>query len=104
MNNLPWWPLTLLYSSLCVSLQLYFVHWDMSRCLRALTETLEEHSFVANDIQVREPGTSVALFVLPLLYRFPCATHVSPPLKINRHIILDAVQRGYSFQGWRHMS
>ncbi|XP_056255568.1 transmembrane protein 268 isoform X2 [Seriola aureovittata] len=33
------------------NMQLYVVYWDMSRCLRALTETLEEHSFVANDIQ-----------------------------------------------------
>ncbi|XP_044026586.1 transmembrane protein 268 isoform X2 [Siniperca chuatsi] len=33
------------------NMQLYFVYWDMSRCLRALTETLEEHSFVANDTQ-----------------------------------------------------
>ena len=73
MNNLPWWPLTLLYSSPCVSLQLYFVHWDMFRCLRALTETLEERSFVANDIQVRVPSTSVTAFALPLLYRFPRA-------------------------------
>lgn len=32
-------------------MQLFFVYWDMSRCLRALTETLEEHSFVANDTQ-----------------------------------------------------
>ncbi|KAI3358720.1 hypothetical protein L3Q82_015135, partial [Scortum barcoo] len=30
---------------------LYFVYWDMSRCLRALTETLEERSFAANDTQ-----------------------------------------------------
>ncbi|KAM7373405.1 hypothetical protein PAMP_008256 [Pampus punctatissimus] len=27
------------------NLELYFVYWDMTRCLRALTETLEEHSF-----------------------------------------------------------
>lgn len=33
------------------NMQLYFVYWDMSRCLRALTETLEERSFVANDTQ-----------------------------------------------------
>uniref|UniRef100_A0A3B4VCC2 Transmembrane protein 268 n=1 Tax=Seriola dumerili TaxID=41447 RepID=A0A3B4VCC2_SERDU len=33
------------------NMQLYVVYWDMSRCLRALTETLEEHSFVANDTQ-----------------------------------------------------
>ncbi|KAG7225449.1 hypothetical protein INR49_027443 [Caranx melampygus] len=33
-------------------MQLFFVYWDMSRCLRALTETLEERSFVANDTQV----------------------------------------------------
>ncbi|XP_042363064.1 transmembrane protein 268 [Plectropomus leopardus] len=33
------------------NMQLYFVYWDMSRCLRALTETLEEHSFVAHDTQ-----------------------------------------------------
>ncbi|XP_049891014.1 transmembrane protein 268 [Epinephelus moara] len=33
------------------NMQLYFVYWDMSRCLRALTETLEESSFVANDTQ-----------------------------------------------------
>ncbi|XP_061615173.1 transmembrane protein 268 [Phyllopteryx taeniolatus] len=26
------------------SMQLYFVYWDMARCLRTLTETLEEHS------------------------------------------------------------
>lgn len=43
-----------LFVCVCVSLQLYFVYWDMSHCLRALTETLEERSFVANDIQVRE--------------------------------------------------
>lgn len=33
------------------NMQLYFVYWDMSRCLRALTETLEERSFVANETQ-----------------------------------------------------
>ncbi|XP_035476383.2 transmembrane protein 268 [Scophthalmus maximus] len=33
------------------NMQLYFVYWDMAHCLRALTETLEERSFVANDIQ-----------------------------------------------------
>ncbi|KAF0024349.1 hypothetical protein F2P81_023151 [Scophthalmus maximus] len=34
------------------NMQLYFVYWDMAHCLRALTETLEERSFVANDIQI----------------------------------------------------
>lgn len=63
-----WQLLTLMYWSLCVSLQLYFVYWDMSHCLRALTETLEERSSVANDTQVRESSTSVPLFVLLLLY------------------------------------
>ncbi|XP_058474409.1 transmembrane protein 268 [Solea solea] len=33
------------------NMQLYFVYWDMSLCVRALTEALEEHSFVENDIQ-----------------------------------------------------
>ncbi|XP_034066167.1 transmembrane protein 268 isoform X3 [Gymnodraco acuticeps] len=33
------------------NMQLSFVYWDMSRCLRALTETLEERSFVVNDTQ-----------------------------------------------------
>ncbi|XP_008289776.1 transmembrane protein 268 isoform X2 [Stegastes partitus] len=33
------------------NMQLYFVYWDMSRCLRALTETLEDHSFVTTDAQ-----------------------------------------------------
>ncbi|XP_010792209.1 transmembrane protein 268 [Notothenia coriiceps] len=33
------------------NMQLSFVYWDMSRCLRALTETLEEGSFVVNDTQ-----------------------------------------------------
>ncbi|XP_054461973.1 transmembrane protein 268 isoform X2 [Anoplopoma fimbria] len=33
------------------NMKLYFVFWDMSRCLRALTETLEEGSFVENDTQ-----------------------------------------------------
>ncbi|XP_070702478.1 transmembrane protein 268 [Pempheris klunzingeri] len=32
-------------------IQLYFVYWDMSRCLRALTETLEERSFMENETQ-----------------------------------------------------
>ncbi|KAM9339966.1 transmembrane protein 268 [Symphorus nematophorus] len=32
-------------------MQLYFVYWDMSHCLRTLTETLEERSFVANETQ-----------------------------------------------------
>ncbi|XP_059205873.1 transmembrane protein 268 [Centropristis striata] len=32
-------------------MQLHFVYWDMSRCLRALTETLEERSFVASETQ-----------------------------------------------------
>ncbi|CAF92297.1 unnamed protein product [Tetraodon nigroviridis] len=32
-------------------MQLYFVYWDMSRCLRTLTNTLEENNYVANDIQ-----------------------------------------------------
>ncbi|XP_034401753.1 transmembrane protein 268 [Cyclopterus lumpus] len=33
------------------NMQLYFVFWDMSHCLRALTETLEEQSFVEDDTQ-----------------------------------------------------
>lgn len=33
------------------NMKLYFVYWDMSHCLRALTETLEEHSFVSTDFQ-----------------------------------------------------
>lgn len=33
------------------NLQLYFVHWDMSHCLRALTETLEEANYEAQNIQ-----------------------------------------------------
>ncbi|KAG7500199.1 hypothetical protein JOB18_011573 [Solea senegalensis] len=33
------------------NMQLHFVYWDISLCLRALTEALEEHSFVENDIQ-----------------------------------------------------
>lgn len=33
------------------NMQLYFVYWDMARCLRALTETLEERSFAVNDTQ-----------------------------------------------------
>uniref|UniRef100_UPI0037E7AD0F transmembrane protein 268 n=1 Tax=Semicossyphus pulcher TaxID=241346 RepID=UPI0037E7AD0F len=33
------------------NMQLYFVYWDMSRCLRALTETLDERCFLANDTQ-----------------------------------------------------
>ncbi|XP_071383608.1 transmembrane protein 268 isoform X1 [Centroberyx affinis] len=32
-------------------LQLYCVYWDMARCLRTLTETLEERSSVANKTQ-----------------------------------------------------
>ncbi|KAM4724663.1 transmembrane protein 268 isoform 1-T2 [Anableps anableps] len=32
-------------------MQLYFVYWDMSHCLRILSETLEEHSFVTNETQ-----------------------------------------------------
>ncbi|XP_075962549.1 transmembrane protein 268 isoform X3 [Anarhichas minor] len=35
------------------NMQLYFVFWDMSRCLSALTETLEERSFVENDTQIK---------------------------------------------------
>ncbi|XP_039978223.1 transmembrane protein 268 isoform X2 [Xiphias gladius] len=38
------------------NMQLYFVYWDMSRCLRALTETLEECSFVVNDTQKKMRG------------------------------------------------
>lgn len=47
--------------------QLYFVYWDMSRCLRTLTETLEEGSFVDGDIQVRP-------FVPPHLNSSTCRT------------------------------
>lgn len=51
----PVWQLPeVLICSCVVSPQLYFVYWDMSRCLRTLTNTLEEHSCVANDIQVRD--------------------------------------------------
>lgn len=35
-----------------MSLQLVFVYWDISRCLRTLTEELEERSFVVNETQV----------------------------------------------------
>uniref|UniRef100_A0A3Q1ES10 Transmembrane protein 268 n=1 Tax=Acanthochromis polyacanthus TaxID=80966 RepID=A0A3Q1ES10_9TELE len=33
------------------NMQLYFLYWDMSRCLRTLTETLEGHSFMTTDTQ-----------------------------------------------------
>ncbi|KAM3596928.1 uncharacterized protein V6R79_023053 [Siganus canaliculatus] len=33
------------------SMQLFFVYWDMSRCLRTLTETLEESSVAGNETQ-----------------------------------------------------
>ncbi|CAJ1083230.1 transmembrane protein 268 isoform X2 [Xyrichtys novacula] len=33
------------------NMKLYFVYWDMSHCLRSLTETLEEQSFVAKDLE-----------------------------------------------------
>uniref|UniRef100_A0A3Q3G1C8 Transmembrane protein 268 n=1 Tax=Labrus bergylta TaxID=56723 RepID=A0A3Q3G1C8_9LABR len=33
------------------NMKLYFVYWDLSCCLRELTETLEEHNFVTNDTQ-----------------------------------------------------
>lgn len=33
------------------NLQLYFVYWDMSRCLRALTQTLEEGNYEAQNLQ-----------------------------------------------------
>ncbi|XP_029919705.1 transmembrane protein 268 isoform X2 [Myripristis murdjan] len=32
-------------------IKLYCVYWDMTRCLRTLTETLEEANFVANETQ-----------------------------------------------------
>lgn len=35
------------------NLQLYFVYWDMARCLKALTETLEERNYEAQHIQKR---------------------------------------------------
>lgn len=36
----------------CTSnLQLYFVYWDMSRCLRAVTEALEEGNYEGQNIQ-----------------------------------------------------
>lgn len=62
--------LTLVYLLYSVSLQLYFVYFDTSHCLRAVTETLEELSFVENETQVSELTrcTSVAQFVLMLLY------------------------------------
>ncbi|XP_030004029.1 transmembrane protein 268 isoform X3 [Sphaeramia orbicularis] len=31
--------------------ELFFVYWDISHCLRTLSETLEERSFVVNDTQ-----------------------------------------------------
>ncbi|XP_024154334.1 transmembrane protein 268 [Oryzias melastigma] len=33
------------------NMQLFFVYWDMSRCLKTLTETLEELDFVTPDAQ-----------------------------------------------------
>lgn len=33
------------------NMKLYFVYWDMTRCLRALTETLEEGGFAMNATQ-----------------------------------------------------
>ncbi|XP_053718495.1 transmembrane protein 268 isoform X3 [Synchiropus splendidus] len=32
-------------------IQLYFVYWDMTRCLRSLTQTFEEQSFIENNVQ-----------------------------------------------------
>lgn len=76
----------------CVCPQLCFVYWDMSRCLRTLTETLEEgSSFVAGDVQV-----SRTLFATPP----PLPAHLSilPPhlmsvLEINTNINGDAAER-----------
>ncbi|KAM8884406.1 transmembrane protein 268 isoform 4-T5 [Synchiropus picturatus] len=33
------------------NMQLYFVYWDMTRCLRSLTQTFEEQSFIENNVQ-----------------------------------------------------
>ncbi|XP_072303286.1 transmembrane protein 268 isoform X2 [Eucyclogobius newberryi] len=33
------------------NLELYFVYWDMSRCLKALTETLEERNYDSANVQ-----------------------------------------------------
>lgn len=33
------------------NMQLYFVYWDMSSCLRYLTQMFEEQSFIENDIE-----------------------------------------------------
>lgn len=74
----------------CVCPQLCFVYWDMSRCLRTLTETLEEgSSFVSGDIQV-----SRTLFALPP----PDPLSILPPhlmsvLEINTNISGDAAER-----------
>lgn len=35
------------------NMQLYFLFWDTSRCLRTLTETLEGHSFMTADAQTK---------------------------------------------------
>lgn len=47
-----------LICSCVVSLQLCFVYWDMSRCLRTLTDSLEERGCVADDIQVWDSSFS----------------------------------------------
>ncbi|CAN9492981.1 unnamed protein product [Ophioblennius macclurei] len=33
------------------NMKLYFVYWDMSQCLRVLTDALEEQSFTSSDLQ-----------------------------------------------------
>lgn len=45
------------------NMKLYFVYWDMSPCLRALTETLEEPSFVTIDTQ-KKLKSKMSHFVL----------------------------------------
>lgn len=82
----------------CVCPQLCFVYWDMSCCLRTLTEILEEgRSFVADDIQV-----SRTLFATPpflLIYRFYFHTSYQSSKSIQTS--MEMLLRGYFIAGFQ---
>lgn len=68
------------------NLQLYFVYWDMSRCLRALTQTLEEGNYEAQNLQQKKLQKRMSHMVLV------CEVPQSPPDSRTSHTEGDVEQ------------
>uniref|UniRef100_A0A4W5NQW8 Transmembrane protein 268 n=1 Tax=Hucho hucho TaxID=62062 RepID=A0A4W5NQW8_9TELE len=79
-------------------LQLFIVYWDTARCLRALTETLEEMHFVRDEAQKRLKRMSHLVLVTEVMTFDPVAggSSVNESSDEERPLLMNDEETGHS--------